>query len=195
MKKFLFLSIIILFSGCTCVLSQIPPQTVYANQNCEGLVPDLTTKVVASDNCPGPLTVTQTPIAGFLLTVNNPVVTVTLTARDAFGNVSKPINVSVQLIDTVPPVLNWPVGQLNMTEQDAVNIYANWVATVKATSIAHFMYDRRWTQGLGFAEYIVNSCGDTIRLNIEDNLKYFTNVIKLTDEEYAQYVSYVESNK
>lgn len=195
MKKIILL-LFPLLASCSCLLSQIPPQTIYADQNCEGTLPDYRTRVVASDNCQGEITITQTPVAGTKLTVANPSVNVTLTARDAFGNISRPVNVSVQLIDTVPPILSWPVGQLNMTEQDAVNIYANWEATVKATGIAHFMYDRRWTQGLALADTTyVDSCGVVHDYHVEDNLRYFTNTIKLTDEEYAQYVAIVNTKK
>lgn len=196
MKKLLFILTIILCSSCTCLLSQIPPQTIYADQNCQGILPDYTTRIVATDNCLGAVIVSQTPVAGTLLTVSNPAVTVTLVATDAFGNKSKPLNVSVVLLDTVPPVLSWPTGQINMTEQDLINVYANWEAGIKVHGIAKWMYDRSWQQGLILADTtFVDSCGITHSYHVEDNLKYFQNVIKLSDEEYAQYVSYVEANK
>ena len=196
MKKTLFILVAVLLSGCGCLLSQIPPQTIYAGVGCTAPLPDYRSQVIASDNCEGILTITQNPVAGTLLTVINPAVTVILTAKDAFGNISKPLNVSVILIDTVKPILSFPIGQLNMTEQDMMNIYANWVAAVKVHGIAKWMYDRSWQQGLVMADTtVLDSCGIAHRIYPEGNLKYFQNIIELTDEEYSQYVSYVESNK
>lgn len=172
-------------TSCGCLLSQVPPQTLYVNQNCEGILPDYRTKVIVTDNCPAGTILTQTPAAGTVLGILNPSVTVVITAKDAFGNVSKPLNIPVVLVDTVAPVLSWPIGQANMTDMDPIYLYQNFVAAIKVHGIARWMYDRRWTQGWAFA--------DTAR--IEESLKYFTNTIKLTDEEYAQYVSYVESKK
>ena len=191
MKKLLFLSLVAFLSSCACVLSQVPPQTLYVNQNCEGILPDYRTKVLVSDNCPSGYVLTQTPVPGTVLTVLNPSATVVITARDAFGNISLPLNIPVTLVDTIKPILSWPIGQANMTDQDAVYLWQNWVAAIKVHGIAKWMYDRKWTQGLVFAESYTDSCGVVHPLHVEDNLKYFTNVIKLTDEEYAQYVNYV----
>jgi hypothetical protein len=178
------------------MLSQIPPQTVYAGAGCTAPLPDYRNKVVASDNCIGTIVITQTPIPGTMLTATNPAVTVVLTAKDAFGNTSKPLNVSVTLIDTIAPILTWPVGQINMTDQDLINVYKNWEAGVKIHGIAKWMYDRKWQNGLVLADTtIIDSCSIAHRIYPEGNLKYFTNIVKLTDEEYAQYISYVEANK
>lgn len=172
-------------TSCGCLLSQVPPQVIMAGPGCQAPLPDYRTKVVASDNCSGTITITQTPAAGTILNVGQPTLTVVMTARDQFGNVSKPLNISVTLIDTVKPILSWPQGQANMNEQDVINLYKNWQEAVKVHGIAKWIYDQRWTQGMPFA--------DTTR--IMESLHYFTNIIKLTDEEYNQYVSYVESKK
>lgn len=186
MKKSLILLIFMLvFTSCGCLLSQVPPQTIYADSNCEGILPDYTTMVLASDNCEGPITISQTPIAGTKLTVVNPTINVVVVARDVFGNMSKPLSISVSLIDTIPPVLSWPIGQVNMTEDDILNLYRNWEAGVKVHGAAKWVYDQSWTQGLPFADTTA----------IINGLKIFTHAIELTDDEYAQYVSYIESNK
>lgn len=179
--KIVILILGLLMTSCGCLLSQVPPQTLYVNQNCEGILPDYRTKVIVTDNCPAGTILTQTPVAGTILGVLNPSINVVITARDAFGNVSKPLNIPVVLVDTIAPILSFPIGQANMTDQDLVNLYNNWIAAVKVHGIAKWMYDRSWTQGMAFA--------DTAR--IEENLKYFTNIIKLSDEEYAQYVNYI----
>lgn len=193
MKRYIVIFCTLLLMGCTpcIVLSQVPPQTLQAGPGCQAPLPDYTLKVTATDNCGGTPVIKQTPLPGTMLTSANPSVTVTLTATDQAGNVSDPMLVPVLLIDTVKPILSWPVGQANMTEQDVVNLYENWVAAVKVHGIAKWVYDRTWTQGLVFAESYTDSCGVVHPLYVEDNLKYFQNVIKLTDEEYNQYVSYV----
>lgn len=197
MKNLLFLLIIIILSGCKCVLSQIPPQTIYAGAGCTAPLPDYRSKVIATDNCVGNITVTQTPVPGTMLTVLSPARTVILTAKDAFGNISRPINVSVTMIDTVKPILSWPVGQINMTEQDMMNLYDNWVAAVKVHGIAKWMYDRTWQNQMVMADTMikVDSCDCYRWIYPEGTLKYFTNIIELTDAEFAEYVAYVKSNK
>jgi hypothetical protein len=184
MKKYLFILIALLISGCGCVLTQVPPQTIQADVNCQALLPDYTKIVLAFDHCNRPLTKQQSPLPGTLLTINNPAITVTITAKNDLGIMSEPMYISVLLIDTVKPILSWPVGQLNMTEQDVINLYKNWEAAVKVHGIAKWMYDQKWTGGMAFA--------DTTR--IENELHFFTNIITLTDEEYAQYVTFVEGN-
>lgn len=185
MKKLLALLIPLLFTSCMCVFSQIPPQTIYADQNCQGAIPDFSTRVVASDNCVGTITIQQYPAAGSLLTASNPAVTVTITAKDMFGNISKPLNVSVILVDTIAPILQFPVGRVNMNEKAMIDLYRNWEAAVKIHGAAKWVYDQRWAQGFTFAD----------SAKIINSLRFFTNVIELTEEEYDQYVSYVESNK
>lgn len=197
MKKFiLFLFVVILCSSCVCTIAQVPPQTVYANANCEALLPDYTTKVTALDNCLGTVIIKQTPAAGTLLTATNPAITVSVTATDAFGNVSKPMNISVTLVDTIPPILEWPAGPVGMTDEDVSNLYKNWESAVKVHGIAKWMYDRKWQNGIAMIDtMIVDSCGNYKWIYPEGTLRYFTNTIRLSDEEYDQYVTFVEANK
>jgi hypothetical protein len=179
MKKIVFLFLSVFLSSCACVLSQVPPQTIYVDASCQGRIPDYTKIITANDNC-GIVTLTQVPAAGFLLTVDNPVQDVVVTGTDRFGNKSQPLHISVTLIDTIKPILHWPQGQANMGEKGLLDLYANWEAAVKVYGIAQWMYDQHWTQGLAFA--------DSTKINNE--LHYFTNVIKLSDDEYAQYVNF-----
>lgn len=67
MKKLLFLLSIVLLSSCTCLLSQIPPQYIYINENCEAVLPDYLTKVTATDNC-NLASLIQIPEGGSILT-------------------------------------------------------------------------------------------------------------------------------
>lgn len=181
MKKLFLLMAAALFTGCSCLLSQVPPQVIYVDSNCEGRLPDYTKVVQASDNC-GDVVLTQMPAPNTLLDVQNPAMVVTVVGTDRFGNKAQ-LLINVTLVDTVPPVLNWPVGQIAMGEQGVTNLYRNWVDAVKVYGIAHWIYDQRWTQGMAFA--------DTAR--IMDNLQYFTHIIKLDSTEYRQYESYMNA--
>jgi len=196
MKKFLFLSLAMVLTSCGCLLSQIPPQTLYVNNNCEALLPDYTAQVLASDNCPAGMVINQIPIAGTILSVSNPAVDVEIQATDAFGNKSNKIIVSVVLIDTIAPILSWPIGQINMKDNDLINIYKAWEAGVKVKGIADWIYDQSWTQGMAFADTLyIDSCGIAHLANIPEGLKYFNHSIKITDEELAEYIAIKDSLK
>jgi uncharacterized protein YceK len=102
MKKLIFLLSIVL-SGCsTCMLAQIPPQKIYTGSSCSAPIPNYLLKITASDNCEI-TSITQTPVAGTMLTASNKVATVVIKATDASGN-SKQISFTVTLIDTIKPV-------------------------------------------------------------------------------------------
>jgi hypothetical protein len=102
MKKILFILIAILVSGCGCILSQIPPQKIYAGAGCTAPIPNYLTKITATDNCEI-ASLTQIPAAGTLLTSSNKVATVTIKATDASGNFRQ-IVFTVTLLDTIKPV-------------------------------------------------------------------------------------------
>ena len=182
MKKLLFL-LPILLCGCSCLLSQIPPQTIYVGENCQGVIPDYRPIVIATDNCEG-LTLEQNPLPGTILGVNNPAVDVEIVGTDAFGNVSNTLTVPVILIDTIAPVLSWPIGQVAMEEKAVLDLYRNWEAAVKVHGIAKWIYDQSWTQGLPFAD----------TLQMMESLKTFTHSITLTDMEYSEFLTYMNNN-
>jgi hypothetical protein len=102
MKKLLLLSMV-LFSSCTCLLSQIPPQYVYVGENCEAVLPNYLSRVTATDNCVLS-SLDQIPSAGTVLTSAMMVNKVVIKATDNTGN-SSTVSFDVILIDTIPPVL------------------------------------------------------------------------------------------
>jgi formylglycine-generating enzyme required for sulfatase activity len=63
-------------------------QAVAANSNCQGVVPDFTAGVVASDSCGGGVTLSQAPAAGTITTSGLSSTVVTITATDLAGNTS-----------------------------------------------------------------------------------------------------------
>ena len=66
-------------------LTAPPPTTVTANLSGQALIPDVVAGTIASDNC-GPVTVTQSPLAGTVVGIG--IHTITITATDAAGNTS-----------------------------------------------------------------------------------------------------------
>src|SRR5262249_30210681 len=88
------------------VISCPSPMTVSANGNCQTTVPDITGSVTVSDNCQafGPVTVTQSPLAGTPVGLGTTIITVT--ATDAAGNSSS---------CSVPLTVN---GNVNVIQSD-----------------------------------------------------------------------------
>jgi len=102
MKKLFIFLLVILLSGCSCIVSQIVPQKIYATPtSCSAPIPNYLTKVTASDNCEI-ASFTQTPVSGTMLTPTNKSATVTIKAIDASGNF-KQIVFTVTLLDTIKP--------------------------------------------------------------------------------------------
>jgi hypothetical protein len=123
MKKILFLMFACFLSSCACVLSQIPPQKIYATPtSCSAPLPDywvlFGTKVIVSDNCEI-ASKTQVPASGFMLTPTNKTTTVTLRVTDGSGNYRQTV-FTVNLLDTIKPVftidptlLTYQIEQIN----------------------------------------------------------------------------------
>lgn len=104
MKKLIFLAVVLVFTSCKCILCQIPPQFIYAGENCSAPLPNYVEKVTVTDNC-ALASVVQTPSPGFLLNSTNQLVNVTIKAMDVFNNSSQ-VSFTVQLLDTIPPTIN-----------------------------------------------------------------------------------------
>ena len=109
MKKFIFPLMLILVS-CTC-LPQIPPQYLYADENCEAFLPNYLPAVSVLDNCEGAV-LTQEPLSGTVLDAANPYVQVKITATDISGNTDIE-RFDVLLVDTIPPEIIIDTALLN----------------------------------------------------------------------------------
>lgn len=121
MKKSLFVLIVLLCTSCGCMLSQIPPQKVYATTSCVATLPDYRLKIVSSDNCEIS-TMVQTPAPGYLLTATNKVATVVVKATDASGNFAQ-VSFTVTLLDTIKPKLTIDPSLLSYQMQQIKDIY------------------------------------------------------------------------
>ena len=101
MKKMILILFAVVTTSCTCVMSQIPPQSLYVNDECGAALPDYRLRMTFTDNC-GIDTVEQTPSPGSWLTQRYN--TVLIRAIDNFQNHTD-VLFSVELIDTIGPVL------------------------------------------------------------------------------------------
>jgi len=77
-------------------------QTLIVNMNCEAILPDYTTTVIASDNCDENPDITQSPLAGSNISGDNN--TVVLSVTDDAGNRTE-ITFDVEVTDTTKPVI------------------------------------------------------------------------------------------
>ena len=103
------------------MLSQIPPQKIYAGAGCSAPLPNYLLKVSASDNCEL-ASLTQTPAAGYILDAANKVANVIIKATDASGNYRQ-ITFTVTLLDTIKPVFTIDPSLLAYQLQQVKDLY------------------------------------------------------------------------
>lgn len=102
--KAILLFTLLLFSGC-CVVAQIPPQIIYADDSCKTTLPDYETILKYSDNCKI-CQVEQTPTPGLILCDSLLSVNVVFTVIDCSGNFQQ-VRFPVMLVDTMKPVITY----------------------------------------------------------------------------------------
>jgi hypothetical protein len=88
------------------ILSTPVLQTVYADENCQYIMPDYSYLLNATDNCSDTIFITQSPAAGELISVVNS--EILLYATDNSGNTNH-TNFNVQMMDTINPVFLNPI--------------------------------------------------------------------------------------
>jgi len=129
-KALLFLLAALLASSCTCSLSQIPPQVIYAGEGCTAVLIDYKPYVTVKGGCFG-FTLTQTPAAGTVLSASKQSVTVVIKATGT-NLKSSQISFNVTLLDTITPKIT-PVGVLADYQLEQANhIYDAGDHVVKA---------------------------------------------------------------
>jgi hypothetical protein len=102
--KTILLFTLFLFSGC-CVIGQIPPQIIYADDSCKTVLPDYRTILKYSDNCKI-CQVEQTPAPGLILCDTLLSVNVVFSVIDCSGNFQQ-VRFPVVLVDTIKPVITY----------------------------------------------------------------------------------------
>ena len=78
------------------------PSTIAAGTNCQAAIPDLLASVIASDNCSGLVTLSQSPVAGTVADLGEH--TITVTAVDAAGNTNTCTTVVTVADQTAPKI-------------------------------------------------------------------------------------------
>ena len=144
MKKLTFLfAVMLLASSCTCLMSQIPPQMIYAGEGCAAPLPNYVTLVAVSDNCQIK-SVTQTPSAGFMLNSDTQTTTVKIRATDAFDNWTE-VSFQVTLIDTVKPVITWEGEAIAAANWEIINSIYDQADRMLAQQEAYFDQTFDWS--------------------------------------------------
>lgn len=78
-----------------------------ADNTCHAPVPNVLSGVTITDNCPGPFTSSQVPVAGTPETLGT--TTITVNVKDAAGNPAS-CTTSFKVVDTTPPVVTSSVA-------------------------------------------------------------------------------------
>ncbi|GEQ85765.1 hypothetical protein ULMS_12730 [Patiriisocius marinistellae] len=90
-------------------------ETVSADINCEFIIPDYTSIIMTIENC-GPVTVTQNPVAGTI--VSTGANTITISADDGQDFVECMFDVIVN--DNIPPTISCPIDQFESVDVDCM---------------------------------------------------------------------------
>jgi len=101
-----------------------------ANGSCQAAVPDYASSAVATDNCSGPVTKTQSPIAGTLVGLGPHIVTVT--AMDSSGN-SSSCTTTFTVNDTTPPTVTCPANSSASADANCQAAVPNYAASATAS--------------------------------------------------------------
>jgi len=101
MKKLMLILFAAVVTGCTCTMSQVPPQSLFVDQTCGAAVPDYRPLLRFTDNCAID-TIEQMPTPGSWLTEKFN--TVLIRAWDKFENYTD-VLFSLELLDTIGPEL------------------------------------------------------------------------------------------
>lgn len=133
------------------------PASIALDANCQGVVPDVVTGSSATDNCPGPITITQSPLAGTVIT-GHQTVTIIVTAQDVSGNTST-CSIDIDFNDITPPTATCQADPLLTTSSNGVGDCTGG-GMFNAIEIQDNCQFRITT-------YVVNESGDTIASLLE----------------------------
>lgn len=105
------------------------PTTMSADSQCQAPVPDLTTKVIASDICTptANLVITQAPAAGILVSLGTHTITVQVT--DASGNKGS-CATTFTVADTTPPQIMCPADIVAANDPGQCSVAVNYPSPV-----------------------------------------------------------------
>jgi len=120
-------SALVFIDGVAPIINSCAPiQTVPVGPACTGVMPDVTGLISVTDNCSGNLQITQTPVAGTLLSPGSHPVAIQV--RDP-GNNTATCNTSVNVVDQTPPTLvGCPTNITVNTNAGSCTAVVSWTA-------------------------------------------------------------------
>ena len=166
MKKLLVLFVLgFLLYGCGC-MAQIPPQYIYVDSACVGVIPDYSNLIVVTDNCEVAY-ITQTPAPGTTIAITTQI---QMEAVDMIGNTSS-VYFNALLLDTIAPLIQLNPAWTGYTDQEVGDMYKVYYG---------------WVQGKGdeYNEKVAGKTdtipfGDTIYTHTYDTMKIFYGTIPI----------------
>ncbi len=108
--------------------------TISSSAGCTALVPDLTSTLIAGDNCGGAISIVQIPAAGSVRSIGSH--SITFHVSDASGNTAQCTSILTIIDDTAPVIICPPDTVLNA---DANSCGTTHDATVVATDACIFL--------------------------------------------------------
>ena len=147
--------------------------------SCNFTVPDYTGLTTATDNC-GTVTVTQSPIAGTVISGHGTVQTITLTADDGNGNTDS-TTFNVALVDITEPTITVQdvAIQLNETGLASITAEAFIVDSYDSCGIASISIDRTDFECADLGDYTIMIAAT----DINGNVKMETAILTLIGED------------
>jgi gliding motility-associated-like protein len=109
-------------------------QNISTTSGCDATIPDYTSMVTVTDNCTSTasITITQSPVAGTIISGNGTVQNVVITATDGNGN-SSTCNFDVTVVDDVDPVVSCPSDQSVSSNAVCEYLLADYSSLVTVT--------------------------------------------------------------
>jgi gliding motility-associated-like protein len=142
------------------------PINIYVDANCQVSLPDYSGLAIVSDNCPNPLNVIQTPSPGTTLTLG-PDLIVSLEVSDLSGNTAI-CQFSQQVFDTISPVLNCPIDQIEIADNFCDGVLDDYLPIVSGTDNCTASNDLIFTQSPAPGTAITGTT--VVTFNAEDEM-------------------------
>lgn len=98
---------------------------IYVNNNCDGVIGDYAALSTASDNCAGPLTFSQSPPAGQIVSGQMILTPIIITVTDASGNTAQ-CTFNSTTIDTILPTIICPSNQILYADANCQSSLLNY---------------------------------------------------------------------
>jgi gliding motility-associated-like protein len=112
------------------MITQCPSDTsIYVNATCQGTIGNYAPLTLATDNCSGTLTYSQSPVFGTTITGSNINTIVQITVADPFGN-STQCTLNALTVDTILPTVTCPGTQILYANVACNATLANYTSLV-----------------------------------------------------------------